>query len=331
MAFKPFRGMVFKPFRDASNQIVSSFDCTILDCLEGLEHAIKHDWFDWKTFDLASYDFYSRLEQGDMNWIIPKKFIAFTGPSPIAIDRGCMPPTCTPEDNAKVFKKFDCRLVVRLNKKQYDRNRFLDQGIKHVDLYFKDGSCPTQDIITKFLHISEQEPGPVAVHCKAGLGRTGTLIGLYAMKHNNFPARAYIGWSRLCRPGCILGPQQQFLVSMERSMFQQGQAARGPQVLPSGIHRVPEPMPFVYTAAETAEDVGQGERLCQAKLGLYLHSAEDCSKAPAARYLQSAEDCSRAPRYFQSAEEIGSPYTMPHSALLSRALLTVGSTRVVGT
>eukprot|EP00971_Amphidinium_carterae_P058713 1160995-Amphidinium_carterae.2 len=43
--------------------------------------------------------------------------------------------------------------------------------------------------------------GGVAVHCKAGLGRTCTLIGLYAMKHYQFPARPWIGWNRLCRPG----------------------------------------------------------------------------------------------------------------------------------
>ena len=41
---------------------------------------------------------------------------------------------------------------------------------------------------------------------KAGLGRTGCLIGLYAMKHYHFPATDFIGWIRLIRPGSILGP-----------------------------------------------------------------------------------------------------------------------------
>ena len=55
----------------------------------------------------------------------------------------------------------------------------------------------------------------MAIHCKAGLGRTGTLIGLYAMKHYKFPAAAFIGWIRIARPGSILGPQQFYLIEME--------------------------------------------------------------------------------------------------------------------
>jgi cell division cycle 14 len=55
----------------------------------------------------------------------------------------------------------------------------------------------------------------MAIHCKAGLGRTGTLIGLYAMKHYKFPASAFIGWIRIARPGSILGPQQFYLNEME--------------------------------------------------------------------------------------------------------------------
>jgi len=52
----------------------------------------------------------------------------------------------------------------------------------------------------------EKEEGGIAIHCKAGLGRTGSLIGLYCFKHYGFPAAAFTGWIRICRPGSILGP-----------------------------------------------------------------------------------------------------------------------------
>jgi len=71
------------------------------------------------------------------------------------------------------------------------------------------------------LQVAEEEK-VIAVHCKAGLGRTGTLIGCYAMKHYYFPAADFIGWIRIARPGSILGPQQNYLIEIEKTMREQG-------------------------------------------------------------------------------------------------------------
>ena len=60
------------------------------------------------------------------------------------------------------------------------------------------------------------------MHCKAGLGRTGSLIALYIMKHTGFPPADFIGWIRIARPGSILGPQQQYLCNMDEKMMKAG-------------------------------------------------------------------------------------------------------------
>jgi cell division cycle 14 len=78
-------------------------------------------------------------------------------------------------------------LILRLSKPQYDKLEFIKHGFKHLDFYFLDGTIPPDDIVEKFLEATETHQGVIAVHCKAGLGRTATLIALYCMKHFKFP------------------------------------------------------------------------------------------------------------------------------------------------
>lgn len=221
-ALRPFVGIhpPLLQYRDPSVG-PSTFGLPVLECIRGLVKARSCGFFDVRTFNVNEYHFYEKIENGDMNWIVPGKFLAFSGPhASHHNETGVRTPV--PEDYIPYFKKHGVNTVVRLNKKLYERRRFTEYGVKHVDMYFIDGSCPSDAIMLKFLDLVESEPGAIAVHCKAGLGRTGTLIGSSLIKHYKFTAYEAIAWLRICRPGSVIGPQQHFLVQMQSSLWRSG-------------------------------------------------------------------------------------------------------------
>ncbi|XP_077943316.1 dual specificity protein phosphatase CDC14B isoform X6 [Gasterosteus aculeatus] len=218
------RNSTYIPFRDASFG-TCMYNLNILDCLRGVQKALQYGWLDFSNFDVEEYEHYERAENGDLNWIIPGKFLAFSGPHPKSkIENGY--PLHAPEAYIPYFRNHNVTTVVRLNKKMYDARRFTESGFEHHDLFFVDGSTPNDAILRKFLNICENAEGAVAVHCKAGLGRTGTLIGCYMMKHYCLSAAEAIAWIRICRPGSIIGPQQNFVEDKQNSLWAEGDVFR---------------------------------------------------------------------------------------------------------
>nr|CAD7570382.1 unnamed protein product [Timema californicum] len=215
-AYRPLFGATyppFLPFRDASFG-PSSFHITLLDCLQAIFKAMNFNFFDFEDFDVGEYEYYERVENGDLNWIVPQKFIAFCGPhAKSKIENGY--PLHAPESYFAYFRRNNVSTIVRLNKKIYDAARFVEGGFDHKDLFFIDGSTPSDAILKQFLAIAESATGSIAVHCKAGLGRTGSLIGCYIMKHYRFSACETIAWIRICRPGSIIGHQQLWLEDLK--------------------------------------------------------------------------------------------------------------------
>ncbi|XP_048516491.1 dual specificity protein phosphatase CDC14C isoform X3 [Dendroctonus ponderosae] len=214
----------YTQFRDAS--IGQPYTISLLDCLKAVKKALHFGFFNFESFDFLEYEHYERVENGDFNWIVPNKFIAFCGPQNRSKLSNIGYPVHSPETYFSYFRRHKVSTVIRLNKKDYDASKFIQAGFDHKDLYFVDGGTPSDRIMQNFINICENAKGAIAVHCKAGLGRTGSLIACYIMKHWKFTAEESIAWIRICRPGSIIGHQQNWLQQKENQLWEAGDMYR---------------------------------------------------------------------------------------------------------
>lgn len=220
------------PFRDAGYS-QADYGITVQDVVYGVWRAKEQGFCALPQFDLEEYERYERVDQGDFNWLTPD-FLAFASPqySPVAPISPSSPlystlPTTLaaidahtklPSPFKNVLKHFSERnigLVVRLNSELYSPSYFTALGIEHLDLIFDDGTCPALSVVRKFITLAHEmitlQKRGVAVHCKAGLGRTGCLIGAYLIYRYGFTANEIIAYMRFMRPGMVVGPQQHWL------------------------------------------------------------------------------------------------------------------------
>ncbi|KAK5683510.1 cell division control protein 14 [Elasticomyces elasticus] len=219
------------PFRDAGYS-QADYSLTIQDVVYGVWKAKEEGLVGLKEFSLEEYERYERVDQGDFNWVTPN-FLAFASPQhqPVHVIQPSDPQynqlprsmsalhkdktLPTPFKNVLMhFAERSIGLVVRLNSELYSPSYFTALGIKHLDMIFDDGTCPPLTLVRKFVNLAhgmiDKRKG-IAVHCKAGLGRTGCLIGAYLIYRYGFTANEVIAFMRFMRPGMVVGPQQHWL------------------------------------------------------------------------------------------------------------------------
>ncbi|KAI5963013.1 CDC14 [Candida pseudojiufengensis] len=199
----------FASFRDAGYSN-ADYEITIQDVVYGMWRAKQRSLIDLTSFNLEEYEQYERVDQGDFN-VISKDFIAFASPQQSKKSNSLNQPF---KKVLSYFQNNNVQLVVRLNSHLYDAKEFTSRNIKHIDMIFDDGTCPTLEYVQKFIGAAEcviNKGGKIAVHCKAGLGRTGCLIGAHLIYTHGFTANECIAYMRMIRPGMVVGPQQHWL------------------------------------------------------------------------------------------------------------------------
>ena len=267
--FSGLGGSLFEDFRDATYS-APDFGLKLIDCWRGLSRAQELCWLsfpstnsqtEWGMIDSSEYAHYDNPFNADLHEVVPGKFVAFRGPTDLKgrefVDdrsRGCR--NFSPSYYVPIFHSLGVSTVVRLNIPQYEPKAMEECGIELFDLQFQDCTAPPCRVVRQFLQIADRARGLVAVHCKAGLGRTGTLIALYMMRSHGFTAREAMGWLRIVRPGCVIGEQQHYLCAAERAILERMEARRAAAARSAGNSPLPS-RPDSATPTEGSSPAGE--------------------------------------------------------------------------
>jgi atypical dual specificity phosphatase len=141
------------------------------------------------------------MSMNDGHWLFPDRLLACAYP-------------WGPDGLARLAAR-GITVVVNLHEHGHDPDRLARLGLTEVHLPVPDFSSPTPDQLARGVRAIRRalaEDQRVAVHCAAGLGRTGTLLACYLVSLGVAPDAA-IERVRAVRPGSVETAEQEAAVA----------------------------------------------------------------------------------------------------------------------